>query len=251
MNRKTIIPAASVLLSLVCASLLFLNWNLEALFRQEETPVTRNDIEQGGAEDFTGSAAGEDIPRLTGAADFSEMISGLDYATAEPVGIVPTGVYSLKPWVSHYNTHTYKGRTSTGSRRAEVSTSGLDIGGSYNPYYLLELPDHTYILAQIPQTEADAIARGESVTLPIGQKAGMTDAARRHLAAFCGEYGADMDGVFYAFDNEWQEEHHTTLLLLRFGAAALLWFVLAVGLTLAGNQIFKPEETAKGKGGRL
>ncbi len=150
MNRKTIIPAASVLLSLVCASLLFLNWNPEALFRQEETPVTMNDIEQGGAEDFTGSAAGENIPRLTGAADFSEMISSLDYATAEPVGIVPTDVYSLKPWVSHYNTHTYKGRTSTGSRRAEVSTSDLDIWGSYNPYYLLELPDHTYILAQIP-----------------------------------------------------------------------------------------------------
>ena len=68
----------------------------------------------------------------------------------------------------------------------------------------------------------------------------MTDAARSRLAAVCEEYGADMDGVFYAFDNEWQEEHHTTLLLLRFGAAALLWFVLAVGLTLAGNQIFKP-----------
>ena len=56
MNQKTIIPAVSVLLSLVCASLLFLNWNPEALFRQEEMPVTRNDIEQGGAEDFTGSA---------------------------------------------------------------------------------------------------------------------------------------------------------------------------------------------------
>ena len=237
MNRKTIIPAASVLLSLVCASLLFLNWNPEALFRQEETPVTRSDIEQGGTEDFTGSAAGEDIPRLTGAADFSEILYDLDYVTAEPVGIVPTGVYSLKPWVSHYNTHTYKGRTMTGNRRAEVSTSGLDIWGSYNPYYLLELPDHTYILAQIPQTEAEAIARGESFTLPIGQKTGMTNAAWSRFAAVCGEYGADMDGVFYAFDNEWQEEHHTTLLLLRFGAAALLWFMLAVGLTLAGNEI--------------
>lgn len=251
MNRKTIIPTVSSLLSLVCASLLFLNWNPEALFRQEETPVTMNDIEQGGTEDFTGSAAGEDIPRLTGAADFSEILYDLDYVTAEPVGIVPTGVYSLKPWVSHYNTHTYKGRTTTGSRRAEVSTSGLDILGNYNQYYLLELPDHTYILAQIPDKEADAITKGESVTLPIGQKVGMTDTARSRLAAVCGEYGADMDGVFYAFDNEWQEEHHTTLLLLRFGAAALLWFVLAVGLTLAGNQIFKPKDAAKGKGRRL
>lgn len=249
MNRKTIIPAASVLLSLVCASLLFLNWNPEALFKQEETPVTMDDIEQGGAKDFTGFAAGADIPRLTGAADFSEILYDLDYVTAEPVGIVPTGVYSLKPWVSHYSTRVYKGRTTTGSRRAEVSASGLDILGNYSPYYLLELPDHTYILAQIPEKEADAIARGESVTLPIGQKVGMTDAARSRLSAVCGEYGADMEGVFYAFDNEWQEAHHSALLLLRFGAAALLWFMLAVGLTLAGNRIFQPEKTAKEKGG--
>lgn len=60
MNRKAGIPAASVLLSLVCAALLFLNWNLEALFRQEETPVTISDM---------------------------EMIGGTDYAAAEPVGL--------------------------------------------------------------------------------------------------------------------------------------------------------------------
>ena len=239
MNRKTIIPTISVILALVCAALLFLNWNPEALFRQEETPITMSDIERGNTEDFTGSAAGADIPRLTGTADFSEMTGGLDYATAEPIGIVPTGVSALKPWVSRNNINTYKGRTSTGSRKAEVSTSGLDILGDYNPYYLLELPDHTYILAQIPEREADAIAKGESVTLPVGQKAGLTDTARSRLAAVCKEYGADVNAVFYAFDNQWQKEHHTGLLLLRLGAAALLWFVLAVGLTLIGERIFK------------
>ena len=63
----------------------------------------------------------------------------------------------------------------------------------------------------------------------------MTDTAWSHLAAVCGEYGADTDSVFYVFDNEWQEEHHTSLLLLRFGAA-LVWLVLA------GWRIFKKEE---------
>lgn len=246
MKKQTLIPAASVLIALVCAALLFLNWNPESLFRRDEAPVTMSDIEQGGAEDFTGAAADGDIPRLTGAEDFSEMLFEVDYMTAEPVGIVSTGVYSLKAWVSHYNTNTYKGRTSTGSRRAEATQSGVDIWGNYNPYYLLELPDHSYILAQIPQTEAAAIAKGESVTLPVSRKVGMTDTARSYLTAICGEYGADMDGVLYAFDNEWQEEHHNTLLLLRFGAAALLWFVLAVGLTLAGNEIF----LKKGAGGK-
>lgn len=101
-------------------------------------------MEQGGAEDFTGSSAGEDIPRLTAAADFSEMISG------------------------------------------------LDIWGYYNQYYLLEFLDHSYILVQIPQAEADAIAKGESITLPIWQKAGMTDTARsRHPALVRVGRGAD------------------------------------------------------------
>jgi len=52
-----------------------------------------------------------------------------------------------------------------------------------------------------------------------------------------------MDGVFYAVNDKWQEEHQFILFLLRFGAAALLWFVLAVGLTLAGWKLFKSEET--------
>ena len=71
--------------------------------------------------------------------------------------------------------------------------------GNYNPYYLLELPDHTYILAQIPQTEADAIVKGESVTLPIGQKVGMTDTAWSHLAAVCWIVGiGDLENIHYS-----------------------------------------------------
>ncbi len=248
MIRKKVIPAVSTIVSLVCAALFFLKLNPETLVRQEEAPVTMSDIEEGGTKDFTGSAAGADIPRLTGAADFSEILYDLDYVTAEPVGIVPAGVYSLKPWVSRFGTRTYRGRTTAGRRRTEVSTSRLDFQGNYNPYYLLELPDHTFILAQIPQSAADAVAAGKSITLPVGKKTGMTDAARKQLAAVCEEYGADMDGVFYAFDNEWEKEHHFTLFLIRYGAAALLWFVLSVLLTLAGNRIFRVDADGQEEG---
>lgn len=51
-----------------------------------------------------------------------------------------------------------------------------------------------------------------------------------------------MDGMFYAFNDKWQEEHQFILLLLRFGAAALLWFVLVAGLIWAGLKLFKSEE---------
>ena len=231
MKKIPFIPTFSALIALVCAALLFINWNPESLFQSEQPPVTMRDIEQNRG-DFTGFPAGADIPRLYSAADFTEISVAVEYVTVEPVGIVETDVSSLKPWVDHYNTHTYNGRTTTGSRRAQVKVSGFD--WNYLPYYLLELPDHTYIVAQIPQESAKAVQRGERITLPVGQKAGMTDIARRHLSAICEEYGADMNGVFYAFDNKWQAEHHSICLLLRFGAAALLWLVLSVGLTLYG-----------------
>ena len=243
MKKTNMIATVSVLIALVCATLFFFNWNPEVLFKLNEPMVSMSDIEQNITTDFIGSPAGSDIPRLNGAEDFSEIIYLADYVTAEPVGIVQTGISSLSPWEDHYYTQRVKGRT-TGRqiRLPEITSSGWDLPGSYLPYYLLELPDHTSIVAQIPQETAKAIETGESVTLPIGQKIGMTDTARNHLSAICEEYEADMDGVFYAFDSEWQEEHHSTLLLVRFGVAALLWFVLAVGLTLAGWKLFKSKE---------
>lgn len=240
MKRTAIVPGVSTLIALACAALFFINWNPEALLKGREQPVTRRDIEQNLQKDFTGSPAGADIPRLSGAEDFAETIYLAEYVTAEPVGIVQTGISSLSPWEDHYYTQRVKGRaTGRQIRQPEIISSGFDLLGSYQPYYLLELPDHTYIVAQIPKTTAKAIEKGESVTLPIGQRVSMTNAARNELSAICKEYGADTDGVFYAFNDKWQEEHQFILFLLRFGAASLLWFVLAVGLTSAGWKLSK------------
>ena len=243
MKRTNIIATVSTLIALFCAVLLFFNWNPEALFKLNEPTVSMSDIEQDRLTDFRGSPAGADIPRLSGAEDFSENFYLSDYVTAEPVGIVQTGISSLSPWEDRYYNQRGKGKT-TGRqiRRPEITSSDWDLLGSYQPYYLLELPDHTYIVAQIPQETAKAIEKGESVTLPLGQKVRMPSAVRNELSAICEEYGADMDSVFYAFNDKWQEEHQFILLLLRFGAAAMLWFVLAVGLTLVGWKLFKSEE---------
>lgn len=51
-------------------------------------PGDHNERHRAGcSEDFTGAASGKATPQLTSTADFSEMISGLDYAAAERVGI--------------------------------------------------------------------------------------------------------------------------------------------------------------------
>ena len=164
MKKTTVIPTVSVLIALVCAALVCLNWNPEPFLKGKEQPVTLSDIEQNLTTDFNGFPAGEDIPRLTSAEDFSETIYLSDYVTAEPVGIVETGISSLKPWEDHYYTQRVKGRaTGRQIRQPEIISSGWDLLGSYQPYYLLELPDHTYIVAQIPPETAKAIEKGESV----------------------------------------------------------------------------------------
>ena len=88
-------------------------------------------------------------------------------------------------------------------KRQEVVRSPLGAREGYNQYYLLEMPDGTYILAQISQSTAAAIEKGEHVTLPVGRKVGMTNTARSYLSGICKEYGASMDGVLYTFDDGW------------------------------------------------
>lgn len=243
MKRLNIIAAVSVLTAFACAIPFFISWNPEALFKFNEPPVSIRTITQNITADFTGAPAGADIPRLTGAEDFSKIIHLADYVTAEPVGIIQTGISSLKPWEDRSYPQRVNGRaTGRQIRLPEVLSSGFDFSGSYQPYYLLELPDHTYIVAQIPKETAKAIEKGERVTLPIGQKVSTTRAARNGLSAVCAQYGADPDNMFYAFNDKWQEEHQFIFFLLRFGAAALLWLVLTAGLTLVGGKLFKSEE---------
>lgn len=242
MKKTNMIATVSVLIALIGAALLFFNWNPEALFKLNEPMVSMSDIEQNITTDFTGSPAGPDIPRLTGAEDFSEIIYLADYVTAEPVGIVQTGISSLSPWEDHYYTQRVKGRaTGRQIRLPEITSSGWDFPGSYQPYYLLELPDHTSYRGT-NSAEQRRQSKREKASLCLCQKVSMTSAARNELSSICAEYGADMDGVFYAFNDKWQEEHQFILLLLRFGAAALLWFVLVAGLIWAGCKLFKIEE---------
>ena len=134
MKRLNIIAAVSVLIAFACAIPFFIGWNPEALFKFNEPPVSIRDIKQNSTADFTGAPAGADIPRLTGAEDFSKIIHLADYVTAEPVGIVQTGISSLKPWEDRSYTQRVNGRaTGRQIRLPEVLSSGFDFSGSYQP----------------------------------------------------------------------------------------------------------------------
>lgn len=168
MKRDTIIAYTGTIFALVIAALFFFRWNPEVLLRKAQTPVTMDMIEQNTIKNFAGAVAGEDILRLSGAADFENMVFDADYATAEAVDVIPTGVYSLKPWAEPYTNRRVNGRIAKGKRKASVITSSFNMHDDYHQYYLLELADGTFIVAQIPQNDVFALERGNKVLLPIG-----------------------------------------------------------------------------------
>lgn len=244
MKKGNIIAWISTVLGLVIAVIFFLRWNPENLWKPKDKPVTMSEIEQDLAKDYTGLTPGADIFRLSGASDFEDVWHYHNYVTAEPLDIISTGVYSLKSWVDPTSRTVRHGRTYNEKRKPEVITSPLNLWDDYNQYYLLELPDHTYILAQIPPDAASAIAKGKKVTLPIGRKVGMLPAAKSSLTKICDEYQVDTSGVYYAFNDEWQKKHYFFSFVLRFIVSAVLCLTIAVALMTIGNKIFKVEESA-------
>ena len=76
------------------------------------------------------------------------------------------------------------------------------------------------------------------MTLPIADKKKVnSQEARTYLRGVCDKYGADVTYTLYMVDNEWGQENHFTLFIIRFGAAAVLFFALAVALVLASWKV--------------
>ncbi len=233
MKEKTITIIA-VILGLVAAFFVYQNFYPEDFMEKDETFITMSDMEKNKSVSYTGRPAGEDIPRISGKEEFEDILQ-IDNVTMEPKGIVSTGISKLKAWESPYFKSAGTGGSRAGARRREV-IRGWDLLDQYNEYYLLECPDGTYILAQIPKRTAKAIERGEQVTLPISKKDGVSKEVQSYLTEFSNEYDMTMKGVLYAFDDAWYQEHSTAITLIRLGVAFVTWIVTGVILLLLGEK---------------
>lgn len=224
----------AVIIGLVAGYFVCMNFHPENWMKKEEAEVTLSQIEKADGKIYTGRMPAEDVLRLSGKEEFEELYQ-VDEVTVEPTDIVPTGVGRLSEWADPY-----MGRAGTRKhkRKREVQQKFLDILGDYNEYYLIQCPDKTYILAQLPDKYVKAIKKGEKAALPIGRKAPMPPQAKSYLEDICKEYDAPVDGVLYTFDNEWYEEHSFMILVLRLGAGAVVLFAGAVILLLLLDKIF-------------
>lgn len=235
-----ILPVVVVIISLILAFFVFANLNPEGWIKKEDTPVLLTDIPKGDNGAYTGKTAGDDVKMLAGSKELEE-VTGTQYISAVPKEVIKTGVYGLKPWLDPYKiTSARNGRGRmyrTGRKAAEATNNSLFAVSSYIEYYLIKLPDDTYIPAQFSDTYRKAIEKGETITLPLGIRKTTGKEAKTYLNEICSEYGANPDYVLYAIDDEWNEEHEFTLFMIRFGISAAVFLILSVAMLMGADKI--------------
>ena len=243
MFKDKILPVASVLLAFAAAFFLYLHLPVDTWLFKPDQVISQQEIQADGAQNFTGYPAGDDIPRLQSQADLEAMLYEADYATCTPRQAIVTEVCTLNHWADPYVKRKVNKRVvQTGKRKPSVIHSSQPMPDDYSPYYLLELEDGTYILAQMPQATASAINRGRNVTLPIGQKAPLSQTARSLLADTAAAYDVSLDGALYLFNDDWYADHEFSLTLLRLGISFAFMVVLALILILVGQKLCSRSE---------
>lgn len=220
---KTVAEVAVVAASFILAFMTYRKIDPEKFIRPDSTHL-----------------AEEDTPRLSGREEF-EALAGTEPVTAEPGEVVATGVYGLKPWVDPYKiarTTMPNGRTvSTGRRAPDATDNAAMAVEHYQEYYLIRLPDQTYILAQFGRMYREEIERGGSVTLPTGVKRPVSAEAQKYLKEICEAYGADSSCVLYMIDDEWQQRHDFQFFVIRLGIAAAVFFAVGIPLFMLCGRI--------------
>lgn len=234
---KNVVVIIVVLISLVPAFFLYLHLHPEDYMKREEAPVSMKEIKKDRLDSSVGYPAGDDIVRLSGKADFEEMNS-IDRFTIEPKSVIKTDVGSRKKWQSAYYS-VRSGKRRTRKKAKPQVLQGLDVMDYYNEYYLMECPDGTYILAQLPHKYVSKIQKGEKVILPICMKDSITKNAQDKLSTIGKQYDVAMQGVLYCFDDNWMKEQNFKVMAIRIGASVVLFFVISVGLITLFEKLFR------------
>lgn len=237
---KKVILVAIVAVSMVIGFLFYQRFQPEAFIMPEEEIVGRTEILAGTKETYSGKTAGDGIPHIESNQEL-ESLGGNDYAVITSGEILATGIYGRKPWVNPYSLSSVgsagRRRMSTG-KKAPEAVKGIPVRAeAYQEYYLIRLPDAGYCLAQLGEAYAARLKKGEEVILPMGKKRDTPVEARNYLKDYGESHGVNTSYMLYMVDDEWGEKSHFSLFLIRMGAAAGVFFVLAVGMILVVEKV--------------
>lgn len=226
------IEIMAVMVSLIVGFIFYQHFQPEILSSPGEETVDAAQIKAAPWEAYSGKMAGEGILHLKGREDLEGVNSG-DHAVINTKELIATDVYGLKSWVDPYSLTkrriTRRTMVSTGKRAAQVRKGPGWRPESYQEYYLVRLPDASYCFARIPEAYVRQLKQDGEITLPIGQKRNTSQAEQSYLTEIGSDYGADPSYLLYMVDDGWGEKTHFMFFLIRFGAAAVLFFLLAVG----------------------
>ena len=228
----------AVITAIIVGTLAEENLSIESMLRKNEEPITLSMTEKGLPEEYIGMPAADDIPHIEDAETWEDTWQ-TSYITVEPISIVSTGFGVRHPWVS---TYTRASRRRGTRRRADVTSTVLDIFDEYGEYYLIQLPDESYILAQMSTDDAKKLKAGKEITLPIGKKKAVNVQILPKIEDICQEYGASKEGVFYCINDAWNEGHSTIMTLIRIAVIAAFTFILGAILIMVIDKIFKVED---------
>ncbi len=239
--KKNIVKAlefAVVILAIIAGIIVARNIGVESMLRGKEEPVSLAMTEEGLSEDFIGLPAGDDIPRVTNAQDWDDTLS-VSCVTIEPLDIIPTGIGARSAWVDAY---TSSGRRGGPRRRPDVTRMSMDFLGEYSEYFLLQLPDQSYILAQISADDARKLKAGKITALPVGTKGGVHRQVLANITDLCEQYDVNTEGVFYCINDQWNGSHYITVQLAKLGIGFVVVLVLGTILITIVDKIFKVKD---------
>lgn len=236
MNIEKIVDYTLIAICFIFSVFFYVLFDLENILwdRFDRPIISTQDIEFDRSRDYTGYKAGEDIPNITNKDEWDDLLNDIDYARITPKSIVKTDVYSRANWIEAY---TRKSNGATGRRLSDVRKSPLDISANYSPYYIIELEDGTHILAQMNRGIADKISKGQKVELPLGQKRGLTNTAKKLLKETYDEYDVITDHVFYTIRDSWEAEQTNRIMIEKAIISFVLFTILAVLVQLIVDKL--------------
>lgn len=235
---EKVLEFIAVIAAILISTFVVKNISVESILKGSEAPVTLAMTETGLPKDFIGKPAGDDIPRIEDAKTWEDTWQ-TSYVTIEPIDIISTGIGTRHPWIDTYTSST---RRRGSRRRADVTSTALDVLDEYAEYFILELPDESYILAQMSTDDARKLKTGRKITLPVGQKSPAHSQVLANISELCMEYDVNTDGVFYCIDDKWNEEHNFTVTLVHIGIIVLTTIVISVILIMLIDKVFKEKE---------
>ena len=233
-----VLEFAAVIVGILVGVFVAKGIGVESMLRGKEEPVSLAMTESGMPEEIIGMPAGSDIPRIEDAQTWEDTWA-TSYITIEPESIISTGIGARYSWVGAYTNASRRGGA---RRKADVTRTSLDFMGEYGEYFILQLPDQSYILAQLPKDVARKVKAGKEVTLPVGKKDGVHRQVLANIQDLCDEYNVNTEGVFYCINDQWNQSHSMMVQLIRLGICLGTTLVLGTILIMIVDKVLKVKD---------